>query len=212
MSASFEKAIQWRYATKKFDPQKKVRQELVDKIVDASLLAPTSSGLHPFRVFEIRNQEIKNKMIPIAMGQQQVADASHVLVFAAWDNYSEEQIDHIFAEITKQRNVEKDRYDAYTQRLKTAYLNRESNINFEHCARQAYIGMGFALAMAAELEVDSTPMEGFDPNQLDKLLGLEKLGLRSVLILPLGYRDEENDWLLKLPKVRPAKSDFLTII
>lgn len=212
MSKDLEKALHWRYATKKFDPSKKVDQELVDKIIDAALLAPTSSGMHQFRVFEIRNQDIKNKMVPIAMGQQQVADASHVLVFAAWDNYTAERIDHVFAEITEKRKAEAGRYDAYAGRIKGLYLNREPRANFEHTARQAYIGLGFAMAMAAELEVDSVPMEGFVPEQLDELLGLEKLGLRSVLVLPLGYRDEANDWLLSLAKVRPSKEEFLTII
>lgn len=212
MSKDFEKALHWRYATKKFDSSKKVDQKLVDKIIDAALLTPTSSGMHPFRVFEIRNQEIKNKMVPIAMGQEQVADASHVLVFAVWDNYTAERIDHVFAEITEKRKVETGRYNAYVDRLKGLYLNREARINFEHTARQAYIGLGFAMAMAAELEVDSTPMEGFIPEQLDELLGLKELGLRSVLVLPLGYRDEANDWLLNLAKVRPSKEEFLTVI
>ncbi len=212
MSKNFEEALHWRYATKKFDPSKKVDQELVDKIIDAALLTPTSSGMHPFRVFEIRNQDIKNKMVPIAMGQEQVADASHVLVFAAWDNYTAERIDHIFAEITEKRKMETGRYNAYAERIKGLYLSREPKLNFEHTARQAYIGLGFAMAMAAELKVDSTPMEGFNPDQLDELLGLKELGLRSVLVLPLGYRDEQKDWLVNLAKVRPPKEEFLTIL
>jgi nitroreductase len=212
MSINFEQALSWRYATKKFDATKKVDQELVDKIVDAAWLSPSSSGLQPFHVFEIRNQEIKDQMVPIAMGQEQVADASHVLVFAAWDNYTTERIDRIYAETTSKRGQEPGRYNAYTDRLKAMYLTRDGNLNFEHAARQAYIAMGFSLAMAAELEVDSTPMEGFDAARLDELLGLKALGLRSVLVLPLGYRDEANDWLVNLNKVRHPKNEFLTII
>lgn len=95
--------LKWRYATKKFDPSKKVDQKLVDQIVEAARLAPTSSGLQPFKVIIITNQELKEKIVPIAFGQQQVADASHLLVFAAWDNYTAERIDHIYNLITTQR-------------------------------------------------------------------------------------------------------------
>lgn len=201
--------LQWRYATKKFDASKKVDQKLVDQIVEAAWLAPTSSGLQPFKIIEITNQELKEKIVPIAYEQKQIADASHLLVFAAWDNYTENRIDTIYGHITTNRNQQSEQYKPYTDRLKKAYLNRESKENFEHAARQAYIAFGFAIAMAAELKIDSTPMEGFDGDALDKLLGLNKQGLKSVTILPLGYRDEANDWLVNMKKVRHPKEDFL---
>lgn len=206
---SLIKDLEWRYATKKFDPSKKVDQKLVDEIIKAAWLAPTSSGLQPFKVIEITNQELKDKIVPIAYNQQQVADASHVLVFAAWDNYTENRIDTIYGKITKDRGQDENQYTPYTDRLKKAYLNRNAQLNFEHAARQAYIAFGFAMAMAAELKVDSTPMEGFDEKELDKLLNLNKEGLKSVTILPLGYRDEANDWLVNLKKVRHPEADFL---
>ncbi|MBD8388186.1 nitroreductase family protein [Dysgonomonas sp. BGC7] len=206
---SLIKDLEWRYATKKFDPSKKVDQKLVDEIIKAAWLAPTSSGLQPFKVIEITNQELKDKIVPIAYNQQQVADASHVLVFAAWDNYTENRIDTIYGKITKDRGQDENQYTPYTDRLKKAYLNRDAQENFEHAARQAYIAFGFAMAMAAELKVDSTPMEGFDEKELDKLLNLNKEGLKSVTILPLGYRDEANDWLVNLKKVRHPEADFL---
>ncbi len=206
---SLIKDLEWRYATKKFDPSKKVDQKLVDEIIKAAWLAPTSSGLQPFKVIEITNQELKDKIVPIAYNQQQVAEASHVLVFAAWDNYTENRIDTIYGKITKDRGQDENQYTPYTDRLKKAYLNRDAQENFEHAARQAYIAFGFAMAMAAELKVDSTPMEGFDEKELDKLLNLNKEGLKSVTILPLGYRDEANDWLVNLKKVRHPEADFL---
>lgn len=206
---SLIKDLEWRYATKKFDSSKKVDQKLVDEIIKAAWLAPTSSGLQPFKVIEITNQELKDKIVPIAYNQQQVADASHVLVFAAWDNYTENRIDTIYGKITKDRGQDENQYTPYTDRLKKAYLNRDAQENFEHAARQAYIAFGFAMAMAAELKVDSTPMEGFDEKELDKLLNLNKEGLKSVTILPLGYRDEANDWLVNLKKVRHPEADFL---
>jgi len=205
-------AFKWRYATKKYDSTKKVDQALVDKIVEAARLAPTSSGLQPFEVFVITNQELKNKIVTFSNGQEIVADCSHLLVFAAWDNYTAERIDQIYALTTKGREQPADRYKLYTDRLKSMYLNRPAEVNFAHTARQAYIAFAFAIAEAASLKVDSTPMEGFINEEVDKLLNLQEKGLKSVTLLPLGYRDEPNDWLVNLKKVRNIKDKFITEI
>ena len=209
---SFLDHLQWRYATKKYDATKKVSQADVDKIVEAIRLTPTSSGLQQFRLLVITNQEVKNQIVPIAFGQQIVADCSHLLVFAAWDRYTEERIVSMYDYITVERDQPADRFNAYTERLKAKYLPQEAEENFIHTARQAYIGLGLAMAQAAELKVDSTPMEGFDNDKLDELLGLPAKGLKSVLLLPLGYRDEAGDWLLKMKKVRKPTDEFLTEI
>lgn len=202
-------ALKWRYATKKFDATKKVDQKLVDDVIEAAWLAPTSSGLQPFEIIVITNQELKDKMVPLSFNQQQVSDSSHILVFAAWDNYTEQRIDTIYKYITEGREQDPNQYKDYTDRLKKAYLSRPAEVNFEHAARQSYIAFSFAMAMAAELKIDSTPMEGFDNEALDKLLKLNERGLKSVTILPLGYRDSEKDWLVNLKKIRHPKKDFL---
>jgi nitroreductase / dihydropteridine reductase len=205
-------ALKWRYATKKFDPTKKVELELIDKIIESVWLSPTSSGLQPFELLVITNQDLKNKITEVSFGQQIVADCSHLLVFAAWDNYTEERIDNIYAIHTREREQLTDRYNAYTDRLKSMYLTRPDTANFEHAARQAYIAMGFAMAEAATLHIDATPMEGFVASEVDTILDLASKGLRSVLLLPVGYRDETNDWLVGQKKVRHPKEDFLTVI
>lgn len=205
-------AFKWRYATKKFDSSKKVEQELVDKIVEAAWIAPTSSGLQPFEVIVISNQDLKDKILALAYGQEIVRDCSHLLVFAAWDNYTTERIDNIYARITEEREQPADRYQAYTDRLKTNYLSRTAEINFAHAARQAYIAFAFAIAEAATLKVDATPMEGFINEEVDKLLKLSEKGLKSVTLLPIGYRDETNDWLVSQKKVRHPKQNFVTMI
>jgi len=213
-------ALRWRYATKKYDPSKKVDQKLVDQIIDAAWLAPTSSGLQPFKVIEITNQDLKNKIVPIAGNQHQIADASHLLVFAAWDTYTEQRIDRIYGYIAHERGQSPDIYKDYTDMLKSTYLNRpaqpkdeplpmEGFNNFDHAAHQAYIAFAMSIAMAAELKVDTTPMEGFDNKVLDELLNLKEQGLKSVVMLPLGYRDSANDWLMSLKKVRHPKDEFL---
>lgn len=200
--------LQWRYATKKYDSSKKVSQEDVDKIVEAARLAPTSSGLQQFRVLVISNQELKEKMVAVANGQQIMADCSHILVFAAWDKYTAERIDTMFDKTTEERGLPQGRFSSYTDMLKNVYLNQTPEQNFVHTARQSYIGLGLAMAMAAELKVDSTPVEGFNNAQLDELLDLPSMGLKSVTMLPLGYRDAEGDWLVSMKKVRNTKADF----
>ena len=204
--------LKWRYATKAYDSTKKVDQQDVDKIIEAARLAPTSSGLEQFRIIVISDQKLKEKIVPIAMDQKNIAQCSHLLVFAAWDKYTEERIDDIYNYITDQRGLPRGRFGSYTTKLKALYLPQTAEENFAHTARQAYIGLGMALAQAAELKVDSTPMEGLDNDALDELLGLKAKGLRSVVLMPIGYRDVTNDWLVNMKKVRVPKEDFAITI
>jgi len=212
MIMSLLENLQWRYATKKYDSSQKVSPENVQKIVEAARLAPTSSGLQPFRLLLITNQALKEQIVPIAFGQEIVADCSHLLVFVAWNRYTEDRIDTMYSLISKERGLPVDQFRAYTDRLKGGYLPQSADHNFAHTARQAYIGLGMALAQAAELKVDSTPMEGFDNAKLDELLDLESKGMKSVLMMPIGYRDAAGDWLANMKKVRKPVDEFLTVI
>jgi len=201
--------LEWRYATKKYDPKKKVAQEDLDKILEAARMAPSSSGLQQFRVIVVTNQELKEKIVPVAWGQQIVADSSHLLVFAGWDRYTDERIDNTFDKMNALRGLPLDTTDEYKNRLKAQLSSLSGEQQAAHAAKQAYIAFGLAIAQAAELGVDATPMEGFSNAELDELLGLDKLGLKSAVMLPLGYRMEEQDWLLKLKKFRLPKEEFL---
>ncbi|WP_289658874.1 NAD(P)H-dependent oxidoreductase [Flavobacterium panacagri] len=204
-------ALNWRYATKKMNGQV-VPQEKVDYILEAAKLAPSSSGLQPYKIFVITNQDLKEKIRAVSFDQSQVTDASHVLIWAAWDGYSLERISAVFERTTAERGIPASAMDEYKQRLWGMYepLGQEWHAN--HAARQAYISLGTAVAAAAEQKVDATPMEGFIPAEVDKLLGLNEQGLKSVLILPLGYRDEAGDWLVNLKKVRTPQEEFITEI
>lgn len=201
--------LNWRYATKSMNGQK-VPQQKIDNIVEAARLAPTSSGLQPFEILVISNQELKEKIQPIAYSQPQITQASHLLVFAAWDNYTSERINGVFERITQERGTPASATDDYRNRLLGLYTTREAEENFAHTARQAYISFGIATIAAANEGVDATPMEGFDPTALDELLGLKEKGLKSVTILALGYRDTEKDWLVNQKKVRVPKELFIT--
>ena len=203
--------LNWRYAAKAMNGEK-IAQEKVDNIIEAISLAPTSSGLQPFEVIVITNQEIKEKIKPIAWNQSVITDCSHLLVFAAWHTYTEERINKMFDLTNEQRGFTNEGWENYRKQLLTAYPNRSAEENFNHAAKQAYIAFSQAITAAAFEGVDSTPMEGFDPNALDEILGLKEKGLRSCVVLPLGYRDSEKDWLVNLKKVRKSKEDLVTVL
>ncbi|GGH42249.1 nitroreductase [Mangrovimonas yunxiaonensis] len=201
--------LQWRYAVKAMNG-KTVPQEKIDYILEAARLAPSSSGLQPYEVFVITNKELQEKIKPIAFDQNQIVDASHVLVFAAWDNYTLERIETVFQATLQARNLPSDTMDAYKARLWGLYEPLGDAWHANHAAKQAYIAFGMAIAAAAEQKVDATPMEGFDAEALDQLLQLDQKGLKSALVLTLGYRDESNDWLVNMKKVRTPKDQFVT--
>ncbi len=202
-------ALNWRYATKKMNG-KVVPQDKIDYILEAARLAPSSSGLQPYRIFVITNKELLEKIKAIAFNQSQVTDASHLLVFAAWDGYTLDKIDAVFNSTVAQRGLPSDAMDGYKKQLWGMYEPLSQEWQANHAARQAYISFGMAIAAAAEQRVDATPMEGFVAPQLDELLGLTALGLKSAVILALGYRDEPNDWLVNLKKVRTPVEKFIT--
>ncbi|MCC0000395.1 MAG: NAD(P)H-dependent oxidoreductase [Methylobacteriaceae bacterium] len=206
------KKLEWRYATKKMDPARSVPQEKVDRILEAVRLAPTSSGLQPYEVIVVTNKAVREKISEAANGQKQIVEGSHLLVFAAWDDYSPERIDMMFDLTNAERGFTSEGWEAYRKMLLSTYPARGPDVNFHHAARQAFIGLGVALVAAAEEEVDSTPMEGFNPGKLDEILDLRARGLRSVAIMPLGYREAANDWLVNLKKVRRPREKFLTYV
>lgn len=194
-------ALEWRYACKKMNGTP-VPEEKVNAILRATQLAPTSMGLQPFTVLVITDPELRKKIQPIAYNQAQVVDGSHLLVFCAWSNITPAQIEEYISLIATTRNLPTEGLADFKKILLDMATNKTPEQNYEWAARQAYIAFGAAIAAAAVEKVDTTPMEGFNPTALDELLGLPEKGLRSVLMLPLGYRDEANDWLAKMAKVR----------
>jgi nitroreductase len=194
------------------DPAKAVPQEKVDRILEAVRLTASSSGLQPYEVIVVTNKDVREQIKPHAWNQGQVTDSSHLLVFAAWDNYTADRINQMFDLVNEERGFKNEGWENYRQMLLSTYPQRDAETNYQHAARQAYIGLGSALIAAAYEEVDSTPMEGFDPAKVDEILKLRERGLRSVVILPLGYRAEEGDWLVNLKKVRRPREAFISTV
>ncbi len=203
--------LNWRYAAKAMNGDK-VAEDKIERILEAARLAPTSSGLQPFEIFVIKNQEIKEKIKPIAWNQSVVTDCSHLLVFAAWDTYTADRINYMFDLTNEIRGFKNEGWENYRQMLLGSYPQKEAEENFNHASKQAYIAFSQAIIAAAFEGVDATPLEGFDANAIDEILGLREKGLRSAVLLPLGYRKEDKDWLVSLKKVRKPMKDLVTVI
>ena len=200
-----------RYATKAMNG-KLAPQEKIDNILEAIRLAPTSSGLQPFEVFVITDEAVKAKIREIAWNQSQVTDCSHLFVFAAWNHYTADRINHMFDLTNEIRGFKNEGWENYRQQLLANYPAKDPQQNFEHAARQTYIAFMSAITQAAVEGLDSTPMEGFDASALDGILSLEEKGLRSTLLLPIGYRDADKDWLVNLKKVRKPMDELVNYI
>jgi len=204
------KILNWRYATKRMNGAK-VESEKLDRILEATRLTASSLGLQPYTVFVIEDKELLAQIQPIAHNQPQITACSQLLVFASWATLTNEHIDDFIARVAEVRGSFPESMAGYVDMLR-GMTQRSADENFNWLARQAYIALGTALIAAANEQVDATPMEGFDATALDKLLKLNEKGLRSVLIMPLGYRDAENDYLVKLPKVRTATEKLFSKI
>lgn len=202
--------LKWRYAAKKMNPAQPVPADKVERIVEAVRLSASSSGLQPYHLLVVTNPELRARIQAVAWNQAQITEGSHLLVFAAWDNYTAERINQAFDLVNDERGFRNEGWEAYRQKVLAGYVPRDPEVNYAHAARQAYIGLGTALIAAAAEGVDATPMEGFEPEKVDEILGLKAKGLRSVILLPLGHRAAEGDWLVNLKKVRRAREDFVT--
>lgn len=201
------KSLQWRYATKKMNGEK-IPQDKLERILEATRLAPSSYGLTPYNVIVVEDQKLKEELQGAAYGQTQLTDSSAVLVFATWDDTTEESVDIYINEIARQREMSAEGLKGMSDMMKGTLSNMTQEQKITWAQKQAYIGLGFALVAAATEGVDSTPMEGFNPQDVDRILGLQEQGLMSSVILPLGYRDTENDYLVNAKKVRWDNSKF----
>ena len=204
--------LKWRYATKKMDSTKSVPKDKLDRILEAARFSASSFGLQPYELFVISNKDLREKIKAVANNQSQITDCSYLVVFAAWDTYTVDRVNHAFDRAEEIRNNRSEATIAYRAGVIKNFTTRDPEVNFNHAAKQSYIGLGTALIAAAEEEVDATPMEGFNAAELDVLLNLKEKGLRSTVILPLGYRKADEDWLSKVPKVRKPAEEFITRI
>lgn len=203
--------LEWRYAAKRMNGQK-VPAEKIENILEAIQLAPTSIGLQPFTVLVIEDADTRAKIAPAIYNQPQITEGSHVIVFAAWKDYSIENVDKYIHQIATLRGIPVKTLEGMRNMAIGAVSAKTHEQLLVWNQKQAYIALGVAMVAAAEEQVDATPMEGFDPDALDAALGLTEKGLRSTVVLALGYRDEKNDYLHGKAKVRRDKNELFVKI
>lgn len=182
----------WRYATKKFDTTKKVSKEDLETLKEAIRLSASSYGLQPYKVLIIDNPELRAQLQPAAWGQSQIVDASQLIVFANITNFGETEIDAYFQNLIETRRIPMEAVQGYADFMKSKISTLPVDKRNIWTAKQTYLAMGNLLNAAAELNIDVTPMEGFEPEKVNEILGLDKLGLNASLIATVGYRHDED--------------------
>jgi len=203
-------ALQWRYATKKYS-NKKVSDEKLERIIKAINLSASSFGIQPYKILIIENPDMR-KRLSAHSNNPQVTQASHLLVFAAFDSIKQITIEKYIELVAEVRKVPIENLSVFKEKVLNSLLLKSDEENFIWATKQAYIALGTGMIAAALEKVDATPMEGFKAENFDELLGLKEKGLRSVALLSLGYRDEENDSNAQLKKVRWPREDFVETI
>ena len=201
----------WRYATKKFDPSKKISNQDLETLKQAIQLSTSSYGLQPYKVFIIENPEIREQLKPFSWNQAQIIDASHLFVFANVIDMQNEHIDSYIDNVIKTRNLKIEDLKGYSDFMKSKIVDLPLETKFNWSAKQTYLALGNLLNAAAELKIDVTPMEGFESEKYNEILGLDKLGYSASLVAPVGYRHQE-DATQHFAKVRkPINELFVTI-
>jgi nitroreductase len=204
--------LEWRYATKRFDPAKKIPAHTWNTIQEAMRLAPSSYGIQPWKFIVVSDPAVREKIKAAAWNQPQITEASELVVFAIKKHLSAGDIDAYLKQASRVQNVPLDALTGYRGMMIGDLIQgpRSITVNF-WSYRQVYIALGFALSAAAMLGIDACPMEGFDPAKVDDVLSLCEKGLASAVIATFGYRSPE-DKLSAAPKVRfPAEEVFIRV-
>lgn len=209
--SQFNENAKWRYATKKYDATRKVSAADLATLKEAINLSASSYGLQPYKVIFVENLELRAQLQPASWGQTQIVDASHLVVFANELNLGNEQIDAYFENLTQTRGITLENVQGYVDFMKGAINNIPMEIRNVWTAKQTYIALSNLMNAAAELKIDTTPMEGFDPQQYNEILGLNDKNLNAAVVCAIGYRHAEDD-TQHYAKVRKAENDlFVTL-
>jgi nitroreductase len=196
--------LKWRYATKKFDSSKKVGVDELKLLSESVRLSASSYGLQPYKVMIIQDDEIRKQLKEASWNQSQITDASHLFVFCIHQDYPLQEIDNYFHLIQDVQKADPKSLSGYKNSLKTLFQKKTPEEKREWAAKQVYIALGSLLIACAGLKIDACPMEGFEKDRYDEILGLKEQGLRSTVIAAVGYRSIDDD-TSKRKKVRKPK-------
>lgn len=203
--------LKWRYATKKFDADKKLSDDQLNALMEAIRLSASSFGLQPYSVLVVEDPEIRAQLRKAAWDQAQLTDASHIIVFANNINFGDTEIDKYLDNVAATRNMNRPDLEGYGDFMKSKIGAQPEDQRAVWTSQQAYIALGNLLSAAATLKIDTCPMEGFDREVFDRILGLNEKGLSTAVIAAVGFRSEDDDTRL-YPKVRKSKEELFTII
>ncbi|WP_396637185.1 NAD(P)H-dependent oxidoreductase [Maribacter sp. R77961] len=199
----------WRYATKKFDNSKKISDEDLELLLEATQLSASSYGLQPYHVFVITDTTIREQLKPVSWGQSQITDASHLLVFANQSDFGGELVDDYLQNVSETRNIPIEELKGYGEFAKSKLLDLPLSSKETWTAKQVYIALGNVMQAAAELKIDTCPMEGFEAEAYNKILGLDGKNMNTAVVLPIGYRSAEDE-TQHYVKVRKSKQTLFT--
>lgn len=193
--------LNWRYATKVFDANKKISEADMNTIVEAFRLTPSSFGLQPWKLVVVETQEVKDSLVEHSWGQEQIANCSHLLVLCRKDNFDDTNVDEFVEDIAQTRGVSRENLQGYEDMMKGFMSRMDADTKKTWVDKQIYIALGNLMTVCAEMEIDACPVEGFIPEKYDEILGLKEKGISSVVVLPVGYRSSEDKYG-ELAKVR----------
>ncbi|HKJ47928.1 MAG TPA: NAD(P)H-dependent oxidoreductase [Christiangramia sp.] len=209
--SKYNEDLNWRYATKKFDSEKEISQEDLNTLLESIQLTASSYGLQPYEVIVVKDQETRKKLKEVAWNQTQITDASYLLVFANLKSVTENYVDTYLDNIAETRNLSREDLKGMEDMIKNTTLKLSAESQNDWASKQAYIALGNLLSAAANLKIDTCPMEGFEAEKFDEILGLKDRNLTTAVIAPIGYRSDDDQYQ-HLAKVRKSKSDLIEII
>ncbi|SDM93653.1 NAD(P)H-dependent oxidoreductase [Kriegella aquimaris] len=203
--------LNWRYATKKFDSSKKISEKDLEVLLEATALSASSYGLQPYEILVIQDPELRSKLQPEAWGQSQITQASHLIVLANKESFGEELVDDYLKNVSETRGIAAEDLTGYADFMKSKLMTLTEEEKTIWTARQAYIALGNLLSAAADMKIDTCPMEGFDSERFNEILGLNEKGLNAAVLVAVGYRSEEDE-TQHYKKVRKSKENLITHI
>ncbi|WP_026933700.1 NAD(P)H-dependent oxidoreductase [Christiangramia echinicola] len=209
--STYNDDLNWRYATKKFNPEREISQEDLNILLESIQLTASSYGLQPYEVIVVKDQATREKLKEVAWNQTQITDASYLLVFANLKSVTENYVYTYLDNIAKTRNLSREDLKGMEDMIKNTTLKLPAESQNAWASKQAYIALGNLLSAAANLKIDTCPMEGFDAEKFDEILGLKDRNLTTAVIAPIGYRSEDDQYQ-HLAKVRKSKSDLIEVI
>ena len=204
-------ALNWRRSVKAFDADRKIEDSVWTQIEESLILTPSSFGLQPWKFVVVTDKEIRENLIPACFGQRQVADCSHLVVLSRVQNVDASHVESYIAEMKRLRSATDEQVAPIKGRMLNFVTTKPTEFIEAWATKQCYIALGNLMTVASTLAVDNCPMEGFEPAQVDEILGLHEKGCASVVICALGYRSADDKYAV-MPKVRfPASQVVIKI-